>query len=157
MTITLPFEAAERMREALERAGAAEIGGILMGEHVGEDAFFISNMTIEGGGTVATFVRHVRRAIGALRVFFAKTNHRYKTHNYLGEWHSHPSFRPEPSAKDAASMHEIVTDPTVGANFVVLVIVKLTADRKVDGTATVFLPSGSVFKGNLAIETAVTI
>jgi Prokaryotic homologs of the JAB domain len=52
-------------------------------------------------------------------------HHNFKRFNYLGEWHSHPSFLPEPSATDHKSMREMIEDPKLGANFVVLMVVKL--------------------------------
>jgi len=157
VTVTLPPELTERLRVALKKAGTNEIGGILMARHTGEREFVVSNMTIQGGGTFAAFMRQVQHAIDALRGFFEKTSHDYCTHNYLGEWHSHPSFMPMPSSKDEASMREIVTDPEMGANFVVLMIVKLVQHHQIEGSITVFLPDGSSFRGNLAIETGVGV
>jgi integrative and conjugative element protein (TIGR02256 family) len=155
MTVTLPPELTERLRKALERAGSKEIGGVLMGRHVSENMFSVADMSIQGGGTFASFIRQVQHAVDSLRNYFARSGHSYRTHNYLGEWHSHPSFLPVPSSQDVASVQEIATDPQVGANFVVLVIVKLTEVYEIEGSATVFLPNGTFFKGVLEIGAAV--
>ena len=49
-------------------------------------------------------------------------------------------------------MLEIAMDPTVGANFVVLLIVKLDEFDKVIGTVHSYLPSGSVHRATLVFE-----
>src|SRR5437762_274515 len=101
-----------------------------MGEHVGVDDFRITDLTIQRrGGTIARFVRLVEHAVVALRRFFRVTGNEYTRFNYLGEWHSHPLFLPLPSSHDDVAMMEIVTDDQVGANFVVLMIAKLTKEH----------------------------
>ena len=73
-------------------------------------------------------MRRLGEALSALARFFRLTGEDYTRFNYLGEWHSHPSFSTTPSEKDVQSMLEIAGDPEVGANFVALVIVRLRAD-----------------------------
>jgi hypothetical protein len=58
--------------------------------------------------------------------------------NYLGEWHSHPSFSTIPSDKDIQTMQSIVEDPHVGANFLVLLVCKQTTRSAVEATAMAF-------------------
>jgi [CysO sulfur-carrier protein]-S-L-cysteine hydrolase len=141
MTILLPRAVAQRLVVALHDAAEREIGGVLLGEHVAEGVFRIVDLTIQKrGGTFATFVRLLDNALQAIRVFFQHTKHDYLRFNYLGEWHSHPSFAPTPSDKDDRSMMEIVRDPDVGALFVVLMIVKLS-DSELVTTATVYTPA----------------
>lgn len=123
MRLLLPSEVTGRLCDAMQRVGQREIGGILMGEHIGEDEFRIMDVTIQvRGGTFATFVRLVEGFARPLRQFFARTGHDYRRFNYLGEWHSHHSFALRPSPQDEESIREIVDDPEVGANFVVLLL-----------------------------------
>lgn len=103
-------------------------------------------------GTFARFVREVRAALSGIKAFFDRTSHQYEKYNYLGEWHSHPSFAPEPSGQDHAAMREIIDDPEVGATFVVLVIVKLDSDGRLIGTAHTYLPGGAAHRSDLLIE-----
>jgi hypothetical protein len=49
-------------------------------------------------------------------------------------------------------MRGIITDPEVGANFVVLMIVKLSQTGEFDGTVTVFHSNGAEYRGELVIE-----
>ncbi len=153
MHLHLPPEVVDRLVMALTRASRWEIGGILMGEHVAENVFRVKDLTVQyRGGTFASFRRAVQEAIGPLRRFFAGTNYDYRRFNYLGEWHSHPSFRPEPSPVDHSAMRMIIEDRIVGANFVVLMIVRLDEEGRLAGTVTVYLPGGATFGGQLIQE-----
>ena len=113
-----------------------------MGEHIGPNLFVVREMTVHRRGAFASFVRRIEDAIGRLRAFFQQTGHDYTRFNYLGEWHSHPSFAPYPSRTDDLSMLQIVQDETVGANFAVLLIVKLGAEGELVCTAHTYLPDG---------------
>lgn len=149
----LPAEVASRLMAALRRAGQREIGGILMGEYLSPSRFRIAEVTIQRhAGSFAAFLRSVRFALEPLSRFFSRTGHDYQRFNYLGEWHSHPSFVPEPSGPDVRSMLEIVEDPQVGATFAVLMIVRLGTGGALDGTVTIFVPGGQMFRGNLIFE-----
>lgn len=142
LTLILPSKQHELLLVELRKAGRCEVGGILMGEHAGPDIFVVRQMTVHRRGLLASFVRRIEDAIGSLRTFFVQTGHDYTRFNYLGEWHSHPSFEPHPSRKDDLSMLEIVQDETVGANFAVLLIVKLGAEGELISTAHTYLPDG---------------
>jgi hypothetical protein len=74
---------------------------------------------------------------------YYRTQHDYTRFNYIGEWHSHPSFTPVPSRCDDNSMREIVQDPKVGANFVVLLIVKLHDGKELQASVHTYLPDGT--------------
>jgi proteasome lid subunit RPN8/RPN11 len=152
MKVHLPLELQIRLVSALNRAGHHEIGGILMGENLGGEEFRIVDLTIQTQtGTLAYFIRQVSAAAGALKSFFKKTNHYYTKYNYLGEWHSHPQFPLIPSQKDIQSMTEIITDREVGANFVILLIVKLSTQEDLAATAVLFLPD-SFFECEVIME-----
>lgn len=153
MDVLLPAEVASRLVAALRRAGEREIGGILMGEYLAPGSFRVAEATIQPhGGSFAAFLRSLGSALDPLRRFFARTGYDYRRFNYLGEWHSHPSFVLEPSVPDVCSMLEIVEDPQVGATFAVLMIVHLKTKNVLDGTITVFVPGGQRFRGNLIFE-----
>lgn len=153
MQLILPTELRIQVEAALRKAGNNEIGGILMAEHIAEDTFHVRSLTIQRrGGTFATFLRRVEAFIGPLRKFFRRTNYDYRRYNYIGEWHSHPSFAPVPSQKDHNTMQAIIEDPEVGANFVVLMVLQLRDNDELIGTATVYLPGGSFFAGCLTLN-----
>ena len=142
LTLILPPDISEKIAVALRKAGDREVGGVLMAEHTGLNEFEVKDIAIHRRGAIASFVRRIEEAIGRLRAFFESTNHDYTRFNYIGEWHSHPCFEPEPSPRDDASMKQIVQDPEVGANFVVLLIVKLDSIGTLIARAHMYLPNG---------------
>lgn len=124
-----------------------------MGEHIAEGVFEVREVTIQRmGGTFATFLRTVQDMIHSLGNFFRTTNNDYRRFNYLGEWHSHPSFAPVPSGTDHQTMREIVDDPDVGALFVLLMVVKIDESQQFAGSVTVYQPRGLQFEGKLIVE-----
>lgn len=151
LTLNLSPEITETLQAALKKAGRREIGGILMAEHTGVDEFTLRDITVHRRGAYAYFIRRIEDALGKLRSFFQKTEHDYSRFNYLGEWHSHPSFAPYPSRTDDISMLQIVQDDTVGANFAVLLIVKLSQDRKLIATAHTYFPDGQQVAASIKI------
>jgi len=154
LTLILPSEQHELLLAALRRAGRREVGGILMGEHAGPDLFIVREMTVHRRGAFASFVRRIEDAIGRLRLFFRETGYDYARFNYIGEWHSHPSFAPYPSRTDDLSMLQIVQDESVGANFVVLLIAKLGSAGELISTVHTYLPDGMREKSNLSLQTS---
>lgn len=142
LSLILPPELVEVLLIELKKAGRHEVGGILMGEHVGLNEFKVTNITVHRRGGIASFVRCIEDAIGKLRLFFRQTEYDYQRFNYLGEWHTHPLFEPIPSIKDDESMLEIVQDNSIGANFAVLLILKLDSAGQLVGTANTYLPDG---------------
>ncbi|WP_199171146.1 MULTISPECIES: Mov34/MPN/PAD-1 family protein [unclassified Sporosarcina] len=153
--LILPRAIEQELKTELIVAGTKEIGGVLLGEHVSEGVFRISDFTIQrSGGTVVSFIRHIHQSLkNRLSDFFNNTKHNYTKFNYLGEWHSHPSFELTPSIRDRKSMRQIVNDPTVGANFVMLLLVK-SNEGEVEGSVSIFVPGNPMFQGELIKEEA---
>ena len=158
MILILPDEIVSKITDSLIEAGSREIGGVLMGEHVGADTFRVKELTVQRkGGTFAAFVRFVEEIIAPLRTFFHATNHDYTRFNYIGEWHSHHSFALTPSRRDHSTMLEIVMDSHLGAHFVVLMLVKLSSAKALDCSVTVYQPNAKPFVGKVLQETAVAV
>jgi len=156
MRIYLRPEIQKRLVFALKKAGSREIGGILMGEYLKEGEFQIIDLTIQKqSGSHAFFFRLVASAIAPLNRFFKRTGNNYQKFNYIGEWHSHPSFPLIPSSKDIQSMFDIVSDAEVGANFVILLIVRLNDAQFLEATATVFLPDQTYFQCEILKDCAI--
>lgn len=152
LTVSIPLDVQQTLRKALKAAGTNECGGVLMGEHIGPGHFAVRNLTVQGGGRFASFVRQTQAALRALGKFFRRSGHDYARFNYLGEWHSHPSFSVQPSATDHQSMLDIVQDARVGANFAVLLIFKLSRQGELEGSAHTYLPDGTFGQSVLAFE-----
>lgn len=143
MKILLAAPVVKRLRDELRRARNREIGGLLMGEDLGDGNFRVVEVSVQRvGGTEACFIRNPKDHQPELDAFFARTGNDYSRFNYLGEWHSHPTFYPTPSAPDLATMLSLVNDPTVGSNFLVLLIAKISG-KKLEATATLFTQTAS--------------
>ena len=125
-----------------------------MGERRSEDVFRIEELTIQaGGGAFASFIRVMNNVHRRLDAFFRRTGRQYMRFNYLGEWHSHPSFHPSPSTTDCRAMWSIVEDPKVGANFAVLMVVRLDGpEGRLTGSVTIFFPGREAIGGELVFE-----
>jgi len=130
-----------KLQDELNKAGNIEIGGILMAEQTAPGNFLVVEMTFQrAGGTIVSFMRNAHHALRALKRFFRRTGHRYTQFNYIGEWHSHPSFSVNPSDRDYSSMTELIDDPEVGADFLLLLIVRLNSEGALDATLTGYQP-----------------
>ena len=153
ITLHLPKSHYNKMRDELARAGRKEIGGILMGEQLQPGLFKVSDVTYQrSGGTVATFIRNTHLALKALKKFFYRTNGDYGRFNYLGEWHSHPSYAAWPSSKDHNTMFEMIESPDMLANFLVLLVVKINSHDIFEATITTYLPNGVCCEGVLILD-----
>jgi len=119
-----------KLTTALRKAGSREIGGQIFGQRLGPLDFRAIELTVQARrGTVMRFVVDlIQSARDALR-FFDQTGHRYREFNYLGEWHSHPSFQVQPSSVDLQTMRELVMDPEFRGSFALLIISKLEEGR----------------------------
>lgn len=152
MMIILTNEISIQISDALRNAGDREIGGILMAEHVGRNCFRVVEITIQNkGGTSFNFIRMLEAALSSLTRFFRRNAFNYRRFNYLGEWHSHPNCPLSPSQKDLESMAQIAGDPSVGANFVVLLLTRLAREH-IQASCWFFLPSVRCFEGRVILE-----
>jgi integrative and conjugative element protein (TIGR02256 family) len=107
------------------KAGKREIGGMLMGEDVGGQIFRIVDFSVDmERGTFSSFTRDSSKHDLALQTFFKETGADYKRFNYLGEWHTHPSFSVAPSVNDINAMQGIVNGDG-NVDFAFLFITKL--------------------------------
>jgi proteasome lid subunit RPN8/RPN11 len=139
MHLVLTQPVLQRLQIELRQARRCEIGGLLLGEHLGGETFRLVDVTIQrSGGSAVHFVRDPALNREQLEDFFRRTGADYTRFNYLGEWHSHPSFEPLPSKQDIETMQSIVEDAAVGVNFLVLLIVRLTRFRQIKVSAMMF-------------------
>jgi [CysO sulfur-carrier protein]-S-L-cysteine hydrolase len=139
MQLLLAPQVVKRLQRELRRAGSREIGGLMMGEHVRDELFRVVEISVQrSGGSHAGFTRKPGDHQAQLRKFFTRTGNHYARFNYLGEWHSHPSFDLIPSTTDLTTMQSIVEDQSVGVNFLVLLVAKLGPDKRPEATATAF-------------------
>ncbi len=156
MQLLITPEISLQLVQALGQAGQREIGGILMGKHVGLNTFRVEEITIQRkGGTFAAFIRIVEEILAPLLAFFEANKHDYTRFNYLGEWHSHHSFALAPSGRDHTTMYDLVMDLQLGAHFVLLLLVKPNHHGQLEGSITVYQPNKPPFAGSIIQESSV--
>jgi integrative and conjugative element protein (TIGR02256 family) len=151
MRIHLAPEIEPRLRESLSRVGRREIGGMLFAEQLEPSRFCIVDFSLDlSSGTNTRFQRDPTLHRQELDRFFDRTGHDYQRFNYLGEWHSHPSFSVQPSAQDLLSMTDLVE--TVGSpiSFAVLLIVRLRWWIWIEHSLTVFSRGDRPSPGRIA-------
>ncbi len=138
MKLLVPKRLIDKLRSNL-RGRRSEIGGILVGEHIEGETFRLSDISFQlSGGNVVHFIRDPAHHKDFLQDFFDSTGRDYDRFNYIGEWHSHPSFEPLPSGEDIATMFDILANPNVGVNFGILIIARLGSLSRVELSATLF-------------------
>lgn len=155
MKLQIPAQILRRLDGDLARGGRREIGGLLMGEHIESETFRLADYSLQtSAGSEQHFVRDPAQNQAQLEAFFRRTGQDYGRFNYLGEWHSHPLFEALPSATDLEAMQSIVEDEAVGANFLILLVVRRRSRRRLDISATVFLPRAAPRQVEVEPETA---
>jgi proteasome lid subunit RPN8/RPN11 len=139
MRIELAPDIEKRVRTALRTAGRREIGGMLFAEQSAPGKFRVIDFSLDlFSGSHTAFRRDPRVHRKMLDEFFERTGHDYQRFNYLGEWHSHPSFSVRPSAEDVDTMTDIVKTPSSAISFAILLIVRLRFWAWLDHSVTVF-------------------
>jgi [CysO sulfur-carrier protein]-S-L-cysteine hydrolase len=139
MRIELAANAGKRFHASLRQAGDREIGGMLLAEQLKPDHFRIVDFSLDSfSGSHTGFQRDPETHQETLDEFFRRTGQDFQRFNYLGEWHSHPSFSVQPSTQDINTMTEIVENQSSLINFAVLLIVRLRLRIWVEHSLTVF-------------------
>src|SRR5258705_10877631 len=109
MRIELTHDIETRLRTSLRRAHDREIGGMLFAEPLQPSHFRIIDFSLDSfSGSHTTFRRDPQTHQNMLDEFFRHTGRDFRRFNYLGEWHSHPSFSVQPSPQDLMTMTDIV-------------------------------------------------
>jgi integrative and conjugative element protein (TIGR02256 family) len=153
MQLVLTTPVVKRLQRELRRARRREIGGLLLGEHLGGELFSVVDISVQRmGGTDSCFTRAPGAHQDQLEKFFTDTGRDYARFNYLGEWHSHPGFEPIPSETDFHTMQSLVEDPEVGVNFAVLLITKLGKRKHLEATVTAFRANATPISVPLLVE-----
>jgi proteasome lid subunit RPN8/RPN11 len=153
LSLHIPPDLLERLSRELSRAGRREIGGVLVGEHLGPNSFRIVDLSVQRhGGQAACFVRRPADHKAFLDAFFHRTQEDYGRFNYLGEWHSHPSFSTDPSLTDVRQMVDIVSDGPDAPPFAILLIARLGVHDRVTCGVTAFRSDGGTEIATLVVQ-----
>ena len=116
---------------------------MLFAEQLAPAHFRIVDFSLNAySGSDITFKRDPELHRQALDEFFCRTGNEFSRFNYLGEWHSHPSFSAHPSREDIATMTDLVENGEE-ITFAVLMIVRLRFRFWMDCTFTAFARGGA--------------
>lgn len=152
MQLLLPNNVLYKMRYHMMLAGRREIGGMIMGEEIRDQTFRIVDFSVDTKrGTRSYFVRDAEKHEQVLAEFFARTGGDYRRFNYLGEWHTHPSFSVQPSLQDIGSMQDLVRG-SEGVLFAVLLITRLKWFWRLECSAHLFVRDHLPSRINLVHE-----
>ncbi|MEU9961226.1 Mov34/MPN/PAD-1 family protein [Streptomyces sp. NPDC050982] len=119
-TVHLTAPAARIITTELRMADhTTETGGILLGHHT-HNTVTVHHAGTPGPAAVRTptyFLRDLAHAQALADEAFASD-----ASVWVGEWHTHPTSRPIPSARDAATYRQLLADPELGFHSVIAVI-----------------------------------
>lgn len=136
--VILSSRCARKLKKELRRAGRNEIGGVMAGEQLADGKFLIKDLSVQRDGMPTSFVRDPILHRKFMRRFHFSTGNNPERFNYLGEWHSHPSFLALPSAPDIRTMQAEIEDEEQTASFLVLLIIKLGRNGGLVGSTHAF-------------------
>src|SRR6516164_2846562 len=139
MRIELTVDVLQKFHTSLREAGSREIGGMLLAEQLAAGDFRIIDFSLDvSSGSHTAFRRDPQSHQNTLDEFFRRTGSQFQRFNYLGEWHSHPSFSVRPSAQDIITMRDIVENQNSLISFAVLLIVRLRFRLWIEHSLTIF-------------------
>ncbi|WP_369664670.1 Mov34/MPN/PAD-1 family protein [Variovorax sp. V116] len=138
-----------KLKRSLLAAGLNEIGGVLAAEQIGDGRFLVIDLSVQSNGTNSNFERDPTQHREFIRRFHDRVGHKPERYNYLGEWHSHPSYPATPSDADVHQMQQLVEDDEQQSTFLVLMIVKLDSDGELRGSAHGFRRNVAPVRGRL--------
>lgn len=147
--VVLNNRCVRKLRRELHAAGANEIGGVLAAEQVGDGQFLVVDLSVQRNGTHSHFERDPVQHAEFIRRFHERMGHRPERFNYLGEWHSHPTYLATPSDVDFRQMQDLVEDTEQKSTFLILMVVKLGLQGEVRGSAYGFRPGVPPVRGRL--------
>jgi integrative and conjugative element protein (TIGR02256 family) len=116
------------MREFCRSAKQCETGGILIGKYSADSTTAIITEVSPPPSDSRSSNSWFHRGNRGLRQLLAKRWRGAERLFYLGEWHYHPLFVPEPSIQDQRQMEAISHDPSYHCSEPILIIVTVRPD-----------------------------
>jgi hypothetical protein len=157
INVILSAKCVRKLKHELRNAGRNEIGGVLAAEQVGDGQFLVKDLSVQRDGTPASFVRDPTQHRKFMRRFHLLNGRNPERFNYLGEWHSHPSFVSLPSRPDFCQMQAEIEEPAQASSFLVLLVIKLDKDNGLVGSTHAFRRALPPIRVNLTAEAGATI
>lgn len=154
LSLTVPRSQFAKLQIHLTQGGKREIGGWLVAEQTAPGEFELVGLTVDlEAGTRDRFDSLPEPHSEQMNRILLENRDRAGRIDYLGEWHSHPTFPPIPSNIDLASMTDMVENS--GPSFATLLIVRLLGNALIQATITTFQRGQLPEAGQLIIADAV--
>ncbi|TKD13770.1 hypothetical protein FBT96_19055 [Rhodobacter capsulatus] len=154
LSLTVPRSQLANLQIYLAQGGKREIGGWLVAEQIAPGEFELVGLTVDlETGTRDRFDSLPEPHSKQMDRILLENSGRVGRVDYLGEWHSHPTFPPIPSKIDLTSMMHMVENS--GPSFAALVIVRLMRNASIQATITTFQRGQMPEVGRLIIADAV--
>lgn len=154
LSLKVPRSQLAKLQSHLKQGGKREIGGWLIAEQTAPGRFELVGLTVDlEAGTRNRFDSLPEPHSRQMDRMLLENSDRAGRVDYLGEWHSHPTFPPIPSEIDVASMTDMVENS--GPSFAALVIVRLMGNASIQATITTFQRGLLPKAGQLVIADAV--
>lgn len=154
LSLTVPRSQLAKLQIHLKQGGNREIGGWLVAEQTAPGKFELVGFTVDlEAGTRDRFDSLPEPHSQQMDRILLENSGRAGRVDYLGEWHSHPTFPPIPSEIDVASMTDMVENSR--PSFAALVIVRLMGNASIQATITTFQRGQLPETGQLIIANAV--
>lgn len=125
MKIVIKKEVTSKIYETVQLAGINEIKGSCYAFHKDNDLFEIEETYIsqqKGTFSFSNLIINCKYNLFEKR-YYKKHRNNFKEHNYIGDWHSHPSFKLKPSNYDIEEVNSELINSN--ANFLIQIIVKI--------------------------------
>jgi proteasome lid subunit RPN8/RPN11 len=147
--VILSAKCVRKLKRELRSAGRNEIGGVLAAEQIGDGQFLVTDLSVQRDGTPVSFLRDPAQHRKFMRRFHLLNGSNPERFNYLGEWHSHPSFVSLPSRPDICQMQAEIEEPEQASSFLVLLVIKLDKDGGLVGSTHAFRRAQPPIRTNL--------
>jgi [CysO sulfur-carrier protein]-S-L-cysteine hydrolase len=131
MTIILPKKISKILHKQIHRHSPNETKGALFAKQIDDDHYEIDEVYLERQIGSIAFVRlyNNQRYKRFQKQYHAKHDDDFLHHNYIGDWHSHPSFECVPSSFDRMEVEMDLQQSN--ANFLIQVILKVEYNKLV--------------------------
>ena len=135
--VILSEAVAAKIRDGIPRASQIEAGGVMLGEHVGDNTFRVTDVSLKLGRHRYYYCDPPEHQ-PFVDEFLARFPDR-KRFGLLGTWHSHPSGIAMPGRGDLRTLKDKMTSPLCDLSFMVMMIACLNGASQVYAGGVVLL------------------
>lgn len=116
------------LKKHILKYGISETSGSFFG-NIKNNNFNITHIYYSNvkGSSVFVYTPYTKKMVRFAKKFYKETNYNYEYYNYIGDWHTHPSFRCYPSPNDIVESRKDIIK--LELDFVISTIMKVEQDN----------------------------